>query len=57
VRGVNFTAIALEQFYELQKSEPEAFKKLLKLIKVTVTTPFEGIGKPELLKYNYKGFW
>ena len=57
MRGVNFTPVALEQFYELQKNEPEAFKKLLKLIQITVKTPFEGVRKPEQLKYNYKGFW
>ncbi len=38
----------------------ETDKKLLKineLIKEIDRTPFEGIGKPEPLKQNLKGFW
>lgn len=27
------------------------------LLKEISRTPFDGIGKPEALKYKYKGFW
>ncbi len=27
------------------------------MIKETAKTPFEGIGKPEALKYDYAGYW
>jgi len=32
-------------------------KKIVKLIKVTLETPFEGIGKPEPLKFDFSGYW
>ena len=32
-------------------------KKINDLIKEIDRAPFEGIGKPEPLKYNLKGFW
>ena len=31
--------------------------KITKLLKSIEETPFEGIGKPEPLKYELKGFW
>ncbi|MCK4662841.1 MAG: Txe/YoeB family addiction module toxin [Bacteroidales bacterium] len=33
------------------------FKKLNLIIKEIKRTPFEGIGKPEALKYKYQGCW
>ncbi|MFB0908937.1 MAG: Txe/YoeB family addiction module toxin [Spirosomataceae bacterium] len=32
-------------------------KKILKLIKSIQKNPFEGIGKPETLKYDLAGYW
>ncbi len=57
MKDVLFTSEAFAQMLELQKSEPDSFKKLLKLIEITSKTPFDGLGKPEPLKYNYSGFW
>ena len=31
--------------------------KITKLLKSIEATPFEGIGKPEALKYDLTGFW
>lgn len=31
-------------------------KKIRKLIESMLETPYEGIGKPELLKYNLSGY-
>ena len=33
------------------------FKRIVRLIKEVQRHPFEGTGKPELLKYNYAGYW
>ena len=33
------------------------FKRINNLLKEISRTPFDGIGKPEALKYKYKGFW
>ncbi len=34
-----------------------SIKKIAKIIKELTETPFEGIGKPEALKYELSGFW
>ena len=47
----------LSNFMNAKKASPRRLKKLLKLIQITVKTTFEGVGKPEQLKYNYIGFW
>jgi len=42
-----------EDYLYWQKSN----KKINELIKDISRNPFSGIGKPEPLKYKYKGFW
>lgn len=32
-------------------------KKIFQLIEAIRKNPFEGLGKPEALKYEYKGYW
>ena len=32
-------------------------QRIEQLIKSIIESPFEGIGKPEALKYNYSGYW
>jgi toxin YoeB len=32
-------------------------KKIYTLLENTIKNPFEGIGQPEPLKSNYKGYW
>jgi toxin YoeB len=57
MKTVEFEDIALEQFYEWEKNNKKTFSKILKLLDDCRQTPFEGIGKPEALKHNLKGFW
>ena len=43
---------------KIKKSFPKAAQnKLVRLVQEMQTTPFEGIGKPEPLKYELTGFW
>lgn len=37
--------------------DKKTIKRIHALIKAIDCSPFEGIGKPESLKYNYQGFW
>ena len=37
--------------------DKKTIKRIHALIKAIDCSPFEGIGKPEPLKYNYQGFW
>jgi toxin YoeB len=40
-----------------QKTDKKILKCINQLIKDTQRTPFEGIGKPEPLKFDMSGFW
>ena len=40
-----------------QGQDKKTLKRINKLITDTKRSPFEGIGKPELLKENLSGFW
>lgn len=40
-----------------QQTDKRLVKKISELIKDIQRTPFQGIGKPEPLKYNLSGFW
>jgi toxin YoeB len=46
-----------EDYLYWQKTDKKIVKKINELIKDISRTPFSGIGKPEALKYKYKGFW
>jgi toxin YoeB len=39
------------------KNDIKAIKKIYELLNNTSKTPFEGIGQPEALKSNYRGYW
>ena len=39
------------------ETDKKQLKKINDLIKEIERLPFEGIGKPEPLKFNLKGFW
>ena len=39
------------------RSQPKIAKKIFELINTAAKTPFEGIGKPEMLKGNLSGYW
>lgn len=39
------------------KNDMKKLKRINALLKDISRTPFEGIGKPEPLKYKYSGFW
>ena len=39
------------------KNDIKNIKKLYALLENAANTPFDGIGQPELLKANYKGYW
>ncbi len=40
-----------------QTQDKKTLKRVNKLIKDVLGSPFEGIGKPEPLKENLSGFW
>ncbi|WP_439583012.1 Txe/YoeB family addiction module toxin [Dyadobacter bucti] len=57
MNSIIFDAIAIEDLTQWSKSEPRLVKKVFELITDIRKHPFEGIGKPEGLKHQYKGCW
>ena len=48
---------AWEDYLYWQKIDKNTLKRINELIKECLRTPFEGKGKPELLKANLSGDW
>ena len=46
-----------EDYLYWQKTDKKILAKINDLIKDISRTPYTGLGKPEALKYKYKGFW
>jgi toxin YoeB len=54
---ITFTEIAWEDYVYWQSIDKKVVKKINRLIKDIQRNPFDGIGKPEALKYDLAGFW
>lgn len=52
-----FSEYAWEDYLYWQKTDKKILRRINKLIKEIQRTPFEGIGKPEPLKYHLSGYW
>ena len=46
-----------EDYLYWQKTDRKIVKKINNLLKEITRHPYSGLGKPEPLKYKYKGFW
>ncbi len=46
-----------EDYLYWQQTDKKILKRINQLIKAIVREPYEGIGKPEPLKHNYRGYW
>jgi toxin YoeB len=57
MRVVAFHQPAFEQYNEWAIVDKKIFERVRRLITETAKTPFAGIGKPEPLKGNLKGYW
>ncbi len=52
-----FSENAWEDYLFWQKTDKKTLKRINKLIKDIQRNKYEGLGKPEALKYNLSGFW
>ncbi|MFT5836211.1 MAG: toxin YoeB [Sulfurimonas sp.] len=52
-----FADKAWEDYLYWQKNNKQILKKINSLIKEIQREPFEGLGEPEPLKYNWSGYW
>ncbi|MCA0445565.1 MAG: Txe/YoeB family addiction module toxin [Bacteroidetes bacterium] len=54
---ITFSLNAWEDYISWQTEDKKMLKKINELIKDIQLHPFEGIGKPEPLKYDLAGYW
>ena len=54
---ITFSKNAWEDYLSWQKEDKKILRKINELIKDIQRNPFEGIGKPERLKYDLAGLW
>lgn len=54
---ITFADIAWEQYQEWVAIDTQVSQRINELIKQASRDPFKGIGKPEPLKGDLKGFW
>ena len=52
-----FSDNAWEDYVYWQQKDKKTLKRINSLIKDIRRTPFEGIGKPEPLRFEFQGFW
>lgn len=55
--NIKFSPQALEEYQGWYKEDPKTIKRINKLITEILSSPFEGTGKPEPLKYELQGAW
>ncbi len=54
---LSFADDAWDDYLYWQKNDKKILNKINRLIKEIAREPFEGIGEPEPLKYNWSGYW
>ena len=54
---VIFDDDAWEDYLYWQRTDPKILKRINALTKEIQCSPYEGVGKPEPLKYNFAGYW
>ena len=54
---ITFSKNAWEDYVYWQTEDKKTLKKINVLIKDIQRTPYEGIGKPEPLKFDLAGYW
>jgi toxin YoeB len=55
--NVTFTDDSWNDYVYWQQTDRQILKRINKLLKDIQRNPFEGIGKPEALKYELSGCW
>lgn len=54
---ITFSKNAWEDYLSWQRDDKKILKKINELIKDIQRTPFDGIGKPEALRFDLAGLW
>ena len=57
MRDLIWDSKAWQDYLYWQSQDKKTLKRINRLIQNTLTTPLEGIGKPEPLKESLSGYW
>ena len=57
MRNFNFDSSVIDDLKKWLKNNPQIVKKVFELLSDIDNDPLHGIGKPEALKYDFKGCW
>jgi toxin YoeB len=57
MRNLLFTDASWDDYLYWQTQDKKTLRRINELIKSAQRTPFEGIGKPEVLRENLSGYW
>jgi toxin YoeB len=57
MKKIAFEGNAFQDFTEWATTDKKIYKRIVELIKDILRQPFTGIGKPEPLKHELKGYW
>lgn len=52
-----WTDHAWEDYLHWQKTDRRMLKRINELIRAALRTPYEGMGKPEPLRFDLAGYW
>ena len=56
-RNIRFDPDAWDEFTDWNDQDRKIWKRIVDLLNEARRTPFEGKGKPEALKHQFKGYW
>ncbi len=54
---VIFEHEAMNQLHKWAINDPKVLKRIVELMNNMRSEPFTGLGKPEALKHQYRGYW
>ncbi len=57
MKEIVFDVSVIEDLRKWSKDNPKLVKKVFELLSDIQNDPFTGIGKPEPLKHEWKGYW
>lgn len=55
--NIDFTAHGWEDFVYWLENDPDTTQRIKELLKAIRQDPFKGIGKPEPLRHDLRGWW
>lgn len=55
--NISFEPSAFDDFNQWSMVDKKSYKRIISLIKDISRNPYQGLGKPEALKYELQGYW